>query len=371
MPHLSPSSFAHSSNTDLGEQANGGRKTVPTVDTAMNSHRSKRSNCGNLAISAAMLMTALSVASALEDEPQMVDSRGRDFHSIISASDDMLLMMSGAASADHAQTTATKDNAVASLDGGSASHRALQAALSCMQGGASASDLRNAVRTLAPHLGTERPEEASVRAIKAVLSKQLWPNKFDSTQLLCNAFEASPRRYYTYSAKVRELLSVGQSSTSSLSESGAGGGSNDSSTPHSAATHAVGTGCGNDGSTLASSGSTFVPTASTSSAPGLAYLSPGGKPHTYVSDHASLQWLTEYRRLDISSLTQDDVAWLCDLYSTTSPEFDVGMAHELGQPHTMAYTQPLDLAVAHIQAPLITSAIHNLHNNHFHDIRDD
>ena len=82
--------------------------------------------------------------------------------------------------------------------------RAVQAALSAVQMRAP-SGIHRAILKLAPHLGSPRPNEATLRAIKASLVRTLWPHEFPSDAALCMAYNVSPQHYSAFHCQITQL----------------------------------------------------------------------------------------------------------------------------------------------------------------------
>ena len=91
------------------------------------------------------------------------------------------------------------------------SQRSLQAALDSMRAEQTGLQLENAIIDLAVTLGTARPQMATIRALKAVLSKVIWPDKFERNKDFIEAYDTSEKRFYEYLQRVEQLLALQQS----------------------------------------------------------------------------------------------------------------------------------------------------------------
>ena len=83
-------------------------------------------------------------------------------------------------------------------------------------------ELESTIVTLAEHLGAVRVEIGSIRALKAVLAKQIWPDKFKRNPDWMKAYDAKAKNFYEYSRKVSQLLELAQSGGADNSGCGSG-----------------------------------------------------------------------------------------------------------------------------------------------------
>ena len=163
---------------------------------------------------------------------------------------------------------------------------ALEAALSNMRADETSLDLDSAIVVLAPYLGTPHPSGGTIRGIKAVLSRTIWPNKYDSTIALCAAYKTSTKRYYAYFSKVQQLRTMGQSVSACPSASAAGGASSAAGTARSGVSCAASGSHSSGEASLAGSSSdaAVVPAASIPETSGGPHHSPGSASRTRASD---------------------------------------------------------------------------------------
>jgi hypothetical protein len=110
----------------------------------------------------------------------------------------------------HAASPAEADAVDALADMGEASFRSLQAALDSTRAEQSGPDHERIVTALARHLGTKRVEIGTIRALNAVLNKQVRPDKYRRNQDVIKAFSASAKQFYAYAKQVKDLMDLHQ-----------------------------------------------------------------------------------------------------------------------------------------------------------------
>ena len=142
------------------------------------------------------------------------------------------LFMLGDITGKKRAASAAEANAIESLiDMSNAAQRALQMALDAIRAELTGAQLENTIIALAKHLGIKRVEIGTIRAIKAVLAKLAWPDKFKLDKDAWSAHNASEKRYFEYKRKIAQVLELQQprnttadaSTSGSVSGSGAGG----------------------------------------------------------------------------------------------------------------------------------------------------